>query len=546
VHLAVFHYHLLGGGVTAVIAEACGILLRHRVVESITLVTGTEDKVQEMVHRLRGAGGIDSSAVQSVVHPELGYAANIPGFNSDELSGRIKAVLTQNYCRKNTIWWIHNHHLGKNPALTRAVVEVLRERPEQRCILQIHDFPEAGRYANLAYLNEHVSSDPYPILSNVQYVVLNERDRRILLAAGIPEAATSVLQNPVKSMPMKPAPNSGGNFRAALAAFHAKSGPPRTEQGSFDPAGRILVYPVRCIRRKNVLEAALLTRLLEEQSEHSANLLITLPGVSEQERRYSQMVEEAYQRGVIRGIFGIGETLDTAGVTFSELMTQSDLIISTSVQEGFGYAFFEGLASGTPLLARYLDVLEGTQSLFHGFAAHFYHGVRVPFSTPSLSDTRSYLRSRYQEQIDELRDHLPAPVISSLEGEIEEMLAAEDIDFSYLMPQMQYSFVTDLADRDLRRRLVDANRTLVDHMASLIGSRNETAGSAVTERFGPTAFARAFQDVLDELNIRHSGGEGSARVVSPRIVAESSRPVQQRVLLHFATLGYLRLLYSGI
>ena len=529
--LTVFHYHFARGGVTGVVAEAASILLAHNVVEKILLVSGTEENMAELAEGIARNGEVPRDRVGTAVHPELRYAADIAGFRVGELVPQIRDLLESRYLAGDSVWWVHNHHIGKNPAFTQALIETLRHHPQQRSILEIHDFPEAGRYENLRFLGDNISLDPYPLLPRLHYAVINRRDHDILATAGIPEASISLLQNPVRSMPTpRPAarPPTGLGERLARRYRGVKAD------------GAVLLYPVRCIRRKNVLEAAVLARLMEARTGRAMNLLLTLPGLSEQERRYSQMVEDAYSRGVIPGAFGLGAELDAVGLSFHELMQQADLVVSTSVQEGFGYAFFEGLASGTPLLARYLDVLRGSEDLFSSFHTHFYRELQVPFTTPSLSDTRAYLRSRYDEQLDTVREGLPAAAMEELEEAVERLLSGESIDFSFLMPQMQYTLLGDLSDRGFLDHVLSMNRELAERATALLGNRNAGADAAVQERFGPERFRESFRTALRQLetpaNEEPAAGTAGA----------GSAAVGERVLREFATLDYLRLLYSGI
>jgi hypothetical protein len=228
------------------------------------------------------------------------------------------------------------------------------------------------------------------------------------------------------------------------------------------------------------------------------------------------------------------------------------------VQEGFGYAFFEGLASGTPLLARYLDVLTGTEDLFSSFHARLYHSIMAPFASPSLSDTRAYLRSRYDEQLDTLSSYLPTELLKRLEGQVAELLHGETIDFSFLMPQMQYTMLRDLADAGFRAELRQLNAPLMEDAASLPGRRNADANRAVQSRFGAREFAERFRGMLipgrkEEFPPRAHHARAAAE--NPQTAGEPDgrsrgsgpdRPIQRGVMEQFATVDYLRLLYSGI
>lgn len=64
-------------------------------------------------------------------------------------------------------------------------------------ILQPHDFPEAGRYRNLAALDRLVSLPLYPDGPRVRYALVNPRDLGLLRDAGIDATSLFLLENPV-------------------------------------------------------------------------------------------------------------------------------------------------------------------------------------------------------------------------------------------------------------------------------------------------------------------------------------------------------------
>ena len=291
--IAVFHYHLHPGGVTRVITLAMRILLKRlEQLEEIVVVTGDGEN----------ADAVLSDKVRLAVHPEIGYLNGTP--ETDARS--IREGVLDKY--RGYVWWIHNYHLGKNPLFTRAVVETAEEYPDQRILLHIHDFPECSRYENLAFLKSLYPGPLYPLSPNVRYICINRRDRGFLLGAGIPSELVHLLNNPLTEERHPPAEDSLGPDTAGSTGD--PSHPVRTlldEQtpGLFPgylPGRPLLVYPVRSIRRKNVLEAGLISRLIPG----GINVAVTLPGISDQEAGYSRFVERSFTDGTIHGIFGSG------------------------------------------------------------------------------------------------------------------------------------------------------------------------------------------------------------------------------------------------
>ena len=489
------------------------------------------------------------------------------------LEERIASILTESYLSEEIVWWVHNYHLGKNPAFTSALIDVLENEPGQRAIFQIHDFPECARFENLAELRAHVTGSIYPVLPNLAYATINFRDRRLLIEAGIPDSAVVALPNPV------PAPSDGGLSAAAGPRGAGATPGPRELSGTggaaegpdrksilhrlavaagerfprFDPDGLLILYPVRAIRRKNVMEAGFLTRLLSSELSTPANLILTLPGTSPLEKPYSDMVESAFEDGTLPGMAGIATELDAAGLSFEDLARAADLVISTSVQEGFGYAFFEAPLRGTPLLARYLDVLNGLDHLFEGYPHAFYRELRVPFESPSIDSIRAILRIRYAEYLERASQNMPMTTHRRVEEQIGEMLDAATIDFSFLMPQIQYAYAKDLADEGFANEVKSLNFEILGSLPRLIESPGGQAGaSGITAELGYAPYAERFEKLLADLGERSGSGNGrhgsghTHRATEQTLEPGGHDPIQARLLDAFAHRDYFRLLYGAV
>ena len=135
------------------------------------------------------------------------------------------------------VWWIHNHHLAKNTRFTGAVL--LAAAAGQPMILQIHDFPENARPANLARLMREVPTSPYPAGANVRYAVLNRRDHGALVAAGCPADRVALLGNPVRTAAPIPAPDAetarAARARLAGRGVRARAGGQRLLRSAPSP-----------------------------------------------------------------------------------------------------------------------------------------------------------------------------------------------------------------------------------------------------------------------------------------------------------------------
>ncbi|MFP4550776.1 MAG: hypothetical protein ACLFNT_08235 [Spirochaetales bacterium] len=495
--LFVFHYHLRPGGVTEVIVNSLRAVAAAGEVSEIELLCGDDENRAEAEQAVRE--GVGSTAVRSEFWNELGYADQ--NESRDEVAQRVARLLVRIDsldAAPSDLLWIHNYHLGKNASLTLAVLELSR-RPAAttpRLLLHIHDFPEDGRYANLGYLRTHCGHELYPRAEHLRYAVINARDHRLLRRAGVSDRELFYLPNPVTLLPGTAEERRPHRDRlvTGLAAFAREKG------YRFHTEAPIVLYPIRAIRRKNVVEIATIARMLEW------NLIVTLAGTSSTEAAYSQMVEYAFTDRRVHGLFGIGRQEHRFGISFEDLTHGADLIASSSVQEGFGLSFVNALSWQVPLLARNLEVVDGIRSMFDGYPALFYDHFLVPLSSPSLKSMRSYLGMRYGERIEAIAEAAPA-VVERIENEITEMLDGESIDFSYLPAQMQLTILGDIRDEAFAAEVHALNQPVLEAAAALVGTPAPDRREVVESQLGPAAFAARFRKVTASYDA--AAGEGT-------------------------------------
>ena len=522
--LVVFHYHLQAGGVTSVVRDGLRALFAERtrhsapVPERLVLVTGEESQAAAVRDRIAAEIIGSRPEIEVVVEPRLAYrdptrAGDTVGHSG--VADQLMSYLLDRLGGDQTVWWIHNHHLGKNVEFTNAILSAAGRG--QRCLLQIHDFPEAGRLANLRVNDRFLSRSPYPIVPNVRYAVINARDRKILAGAGIPDESLFLLENPVA--PEEPAdPSHRASTIQALAAAFGNRFP------SFQPGRPTWFYPVRDRRRKNAVEAALLATLAEHQ------LILTLPAVSSVEVDYSNAVAAAFGNGSLAGLYGIGPELDDHGIGFRALIDAAHGILCSSIQEGFGYLFLNAVQWRLPLITRELDVLGGIDDLLRRAGAYRYDSVLVPID----AGHRARLQDRYRAKVDGLAGLVDDDDLSTLSAKVTIALESECVEFSYLDWSDQIEMTGRLGDPGFRRATATANRTLLDRIDSSIEKRPPDIGEQVDSRFGQTAFARRAAAVLGMDDDSWGRSDGTV----------TGSADQARITRAFATLDNLRLLYG--
>ena len=471
-HLYIFHYHLLPGGVTTVIRDGLRALLAHATLfpdlRRITVVTaGQADGV------LPGPDAVAAGAPR-VAHERL----DAVGYDTAPATAVEQRQLADLLRRRygDGVWWVHNHHLAKNTRFTGAVLAAAAAG--QPMLLQIHDFPECARPANLQRLLREVPASPYPASANVRFAVLNRRDHAALTGAGLAAERVVLLANPVRPVAPLPAPDTPP-AQAARAALARAAATQSLGNGSYTARRPLWLYPVRVRRRKNVLEAGLLARLA------GADLIVTLPASSAAETPYSLQVEELFADGTIPGLFGVGERLDGCGLSFETLLTAAQHIVSPSVEEGFGFQFVNALQWQRPLLARRLPVLDDLATLLDGYPATIYDAVQCPLSATA----RGTLRAAYGPGIERIARLLPAGWDDRLGAEMDRVLSGDSVDFAFLGVAGQVDLLRRAGDRGLLRELQQANAPLLAAL-STTPARPPARDRQIDELFGEAAFAR--------------------------------------------------------
>ncbi len=513
-NLVIFHYHFLTGGVTRVVTEAVKSFRRYLRPElnRITLAAGRIPNPQLLAEEL----DVDIKIIPAIDYLDPDLAVQDSGENRLKQAKKLASLLLKEFGSESSLWWVHNYHIGKNPVFTEALLSIIQSGFPQKMLLQIHDFPECGRLQNLKLLKRILTLPPYPISPHVHYSVLNIRDMDILLNAGIPSQSLSLLENPIS--PYQPGSTGKPLLKRKLACAFSERFP------SFNRENSLFFYPARAIRRKNVFEAAFIAKLLG----NSVSLLVSLPGISKKEAAYSRMVETAYRNGSIKGLWKIGTELNRFNFRFEDLVGASDLVLSSSTQEGFGYLFINALQWRLPLIARDLDTLSGLKDLFIDYPAYFYQSILYPLKTGD----RKKIISSYNKKLRDLRGIVPDRELSILERNLQTYLEEEMIDFSYLPAELQVQIIRDMEDKKYCDILKEVNQDLLRTGRSLMHSCPPDRNEQVLERFGYKRYTLTFKKILDSLN-RPSEGANTGL-----------KDIQAKIIQQFAKKECLRLLYD--
>lgn len=342
--IAIVHYHLRPGGVTRVIETAARALAAAGLAPVV--LVGEEPPP--------GAG----PPVRVVAG--LGYRREAGALSAAELAGALRDAAVAALGAPPDIWHFHNHALGKN-VLLADVVALLAEAGE-RLVLQLHDLAEDGRPANYALIAN--SRCLYPVGPGIRYAFVNSRDLARFRQCGLPAENATFLPNAVTASRSEPT---------------GTTGPP------------LVLYPVRGIRRKNLGEMVLLAALAPAGVRFAVTGAPTEPqwrGIHEAWRDF------AWEHGLPVEFAVVDRLAPVAGAatSFAAWLEQATHLLTTSVAEGFGFAFLDAVALDKPLLGRNLPHLtadHAAQGLRYG---SLYDRVLVPAEVISLAALEAALR----------------------------------------------------------------------------------------------------------------------------------------------------------
>lgn len=382
--------------------------------------------------------------VRVVRVPAFGYfsKSRLPPARLREKVQQALAGLVPENETKETLIWTHNMALGRNLILTDEIRRWVVARG-LALINQHHDFWFEGRWGRWKEMREsgfRTIADMARVTLGAPgaMVVINRADQ-IVWNRYLPKRTVWV-PNAV-SCPVPPTPRAMQAIRERVAKFLGDDGP-------------LWLVPTRFLRRKNLAEAILLARWLRPEA-----WLVTTAGVSSVgEQTYARILTAAAGRGDWRVRFGVLSGGGDELATIDEMIAVAEVILLTSVQEGFGLPVLEAAAAGKPLIARNLPRL---QHDFRAMGIDFPQGYDEVSVPRSLFDWRKE-QARQSKLWRQARATLPA----SVRGEMADLpVEAEMVPFSRLTLHAQLEILTLpveeswTACRDLNPHLI-AWRTL--------------------------------------------------------------------------------------
>ncbi len=444
-NIAILHYHLNRGGVTRVITN-----------QLLALDSALENGQHCRVAILYGgeAAGFPDEFASRLNSIQL-MLCDVPGLGYDDctladtnsLAVKLREQLRQlKFEPPDTLLHVHNHCLGKNASLPGALLKLARDGFP--LLLQIHDFAEDFRPDNYRLLSESLGADGlaaslYPQAARIHYAALNRRDETALQRAGVADERRHWLPNPVPEL-------SGLPDRK-----HARD---RLQQTFGIPHDhRYVIYPVRGIRRKNLGELLLWSALADAKTDFALTLAPMNPIEQVRYREWTALATEL-QLPLHFDTGGEG------GLSFEENLMAADLILTTSVAEGFGMVFLESWLAGRPLTGRNLpeisiDFTESGLKL-----EHLYSQLNVPIAWIDRDDYVSTGTAAYAS-VTESFNRRPLEA-ASVEEILNANIADGCMDFGDLSESLQASVIRRVHDDEAARNEIRQLNPAIDHALS--------------------------------------------------------------------------------
>jgi hypothetical protein len=541
------HYHDRSAGVGKVVglyARAFGRLAAGCVSENLLVCARSR------------SGGADVSPARVIDVPLCDYRT----FSSKGEFERIKASLVESLCRtladrrvKRPSCLIgHNMSLGKNCALSAAFAEAARrfcrERADFRFYSVIHDFAEEGRLDCLAEIETvrkwtAIDGDLFPPADVVRLITLNAGNAAILEEAGFPAL---VLNNPVEgprpvsvvasfpapvegamvanaaclsnSTAVAPFPSTGSGNRG-IYGMQSLSKPrppdvpiPRSLSLSKGPHFRqglpVILYPSRCISRKNILEAILLCNFV-----YKSNLMIGAAGTNPKDKTAFEKAVALCKKHRLPVLFDCGKALkdkSEKGVFSNRAFCAADACLTTSVAEGFGYGLYEPWLFGKAVFGRrYLGFSPLAGVSFHGL----YDRLPIPVKWISVAAVREKYWTVMNKCFSAVKNNSLLSGRKGFDRTFDEYFVIDNsIDFGCLDIDTQFAVIASLLSRPRR---IEAWESPCGRQLSLIResfdwtlNKSQRAirenRDRIVNRLSPERFSGAFAKVVSGNRPRES------------------------------------------
>jgi glycosyltransferase involved in cell wall biosynthesis len=370
--LIIVHNHFRPGGVRRVIELAAPCLVRQSKdqIEEVVIVTGESPSAE---WKQAFALSLKPAVTSIITHPSLGYVSDLdlsPTNLRAALAGLFKEILGSEQARRSVIW-AHNQGLGRNLLIAEALLRAVKGQSNCDLVLHHHDWWFDNRWSRWREMQRcgfrslaEVASVIFAAVTNVHHIAISRFDSSILQRF-MPERVFW-LPNPIDAF--EPS-GSRSVWKRRV----------KRKRGTSQP---MWLMPCRLLRRKNIAEGLLLTRWLRPDAT-----LVTTAGISSPgESAYADALEAAATRGKWPLRLGILSGKRDSQQRIRELLHDTEAILLTSLQEGFGLPYIEAAAASRPLFARRLPNIAPDLQSFGLRLPYIYREILID---PSLFNWRA-------------------------------------------------------------------------------------------------------------------------------------------------------------
>ena len=221
-------------------------------------------------------------------------------------------------------------------------------------------------------------------------MTINSRDKALLKKIGIPENHIFLYPNSIDTELFSSKPHRTNKLIKGLENYA------RENKYIFERNRKILLCPVKILRRKNIIESIVILKLLNSIKDEW-QLLITLEGNSQKDRAYGKLIKDYVRKKKLPVTIGFGYKLIAARNTkdnknnIVDLFSISEAIITTSTQEGFGFTFLEGWVANKKVIGRRISYIFKDLKANGLNMNHFYDKI--------LMNKKDFCKYSYSQQI---------------------------------------------------------------------------------------------------------------------------------------------------
>jgi glycosyltransferase involved in cell wall biosynthesis len=378
-HVGIGHFTIgTRDGVNIVISRNVEGLLDLQPETKITLFGKLEGNLSEFAESI--AGKVDYINID-----EFDPAYEVPGLARKTISDQkiqdyiwqginIMEVLAEKL-KPFDIVLTENLGIGINPAVTYAFFLYLQycqhHHPRKRIFYRAHDFLQqrAKNFQNLKkFQDTELALIPnwheviYPNYPNMGYITINTFDVSRLIEHGVDRTRIAYVPNCIDEGLIVP-DDEHKNLRKRL-----------NEELGLAPHVKIILYPVRCVKRKNVEEAVFLTCLFNAIAQKKIkmhgvslkdkfHLLVGVKPTAGEDKEYADTIGAFCKRHKLPVTVGLQDfvsferevnpkRMEIVKFGLGDAFKMADIVVTTSYLEGFGFAFIEPWYIGKAVIGR--------------------------------------------------------------------------------------------------------------------------------------------------------------------------------------------------